>query len=221
MDSMVEVSGAPPKANWAVIVSSKQGEGAAGLVFDGNPETDWLSRHGLIALPPHWIGLAFGEIREIEGVSYLPRQGGFTNGVAKDYRVEVREAAGDWKTVWKGRSPKEVTDQRTALVVKFEEKIKVAGVRFVIEHQQTDFTLMSVRKGSAAALAGLNAGDVVVSVNGVPLPLNDLNPGWNWFESCHEAILGRASESVLAGKSGKLSLGVICWSSKHWRVGVE
>ncbi|YCM45375.1 DUF6288 domain-containing protein [Verrucomicrobiaceae bacterium 227] len=315
-ESMVQVSGKPPKANWAVIVSSEQGKGTSSLVFDGKPETDWHSRYGKDqAKAPHWIGLAFGKAREIEGVSYLPRQGGFTNGVAKDYRVEVREASGDWKTVAKGTSSREVADDRTALVVKFEEKMKVEGVRFVIEsdwsgggfgtaaelvplgvslppkdepvvagsrawleipaplmealvgkkmglraraskeseivvgalnfcrlheaptsklfgrsngglgpdklgagllgfdalieHQQTAFTLMNVRKGSAAAQAGLKAGDVVVSVNGVPLPLNDLNPGWNWFERSHEAILGRASESVLTGTLNKMTLGVL------------
>lgn len=314
--SKVEVSGEPPKASWAIIASSEQGAGTAELVFDGKAETDWHTRYGQDQpKPPHWIGLVFGEIRKIDGVSYLPRQGGFTNGVAKDYRVEVLEAGGDWKMVSQGRSPREVADQRQALVVKFENKIEVDGVRFVIEsdwsgggfgtaaelvplgfslppkdqpvaarsrvwleipaplmealigkklglrarasggseivvgapsfcrlheaptsklfgrsngglgpdklgagllgfdamieHGQTALTLMTVRAGSAAQQAGLMVGDVVVSVNGIPLPLNDLNPGWNWFERSHEAILGRASETALEGKSSKLSLGVI------------
>ena len=315
-DSKVEVSGKPPKANWVVIASSEQGAGTAELVFDGKAGTDWHTRYGdNQPKPPHWIGLVFGKGREIEGVSYLPRQGGFTNGVAKDYRVEVRKAGGDWKTISKGRAPREVADQRKALVVKFEKVMEVEGVRFVIEsdwsgggfgtaaelvplgltlpprdkavaarsrvwleipaplmealvgkklglrarssngseivvgapcfcrlhdaptaklfgrsngglgpdklgagllgfdamieHGQTAFTLMSVRAGSAAEQAGLKVGDVVVSVNGIPLPLNDLNPGWNWFERSHESILGRASEIALEDKSSRLTLGII------------
>lgn len=315
-ETKVSVAGRAPRANWAVIVSSEQGKGTSAKVFDGDPKTDWHSRYGNDkAVAPHWIGLMFGSPRELEGVSYLPRQGGFTNGVAKDYRVEVREGEGDWLTVAKGRSPREVADERKALVVKFDQKRKVTGVRFVIEsdwsgggfgtaaelvplgielppaektvtasarawlelapnlmealigkemglrvrcsganrvvigevrfcrvheapskklfgrsngglgpdklgagllgfdamieHRQTAFTLMEVREESAAHRAGLVRGDVVVSINGVPLPPNDLNPGWEWFERSHEALLGRASEEMLSKKKDRLVLGVL------------
>ncbi|MGC6566290.1 MAG: DUF6288 domain-containing protein [Akkermansiaceae bacterium] len=305
-----------PRAKWAAIVSSEHRNDLGERVFDGDPKTDWHSRYGNDkAKAPHWIGLIFGEPTEIEGVRYLPRQGGFTNGVAKDYRVEVREKGGDWQVVSKGRSPKGVADDREALVVTFDQKRVVEGVRFVIEtdwsgggfgtaaelsvlgydlpekgeavqpssrawlevppeimkalvgktmgvrvkavdeqavvigkvrlcrvhnaptqklfgrsngglgpdkmgagllgfdamveHKQTAFTIMNVREESAAAQAGLVKGDVVVSINGNPLSVNDLNPGWTWFERSHEALLGRASEELLSQKKSKLRLGVL------------
>ena len=314
--SSLTVSGPAPRARWAVITSSEQGGASAARVFDGDPATDWHSRYGQDkAEPPHWIGLIFGQPTEITGVSYLPRQGGFTNGVAKDYRVEVRTETGEWTTVSEGRAPREVADQRKALVVSFPEKRTVAGVRFVIdsdwsgggfgtaaelkilgydlppeedpvspsarawmeippdlmsalegkamgvrvttetgtpvvigkvrlcriheaptrklfgrsngglgpdllgagllgfdamsEHRQTAFTVMKVREGSPAERAGLVTGDVVVSINDHPLPPNDLNPGWAWFERSHEALIGRASEESLTRKQSALRLGVV------------
>lgn len=312
----MEVSGKAPKANWAVIHSSQQGGAAAAKAFDGDPKTDWHSRYGKNQpKPPHWIGLMFGKPISIDGVNYLPRQGGFTNGVAKDYRVETLEAGKGWVTAAKGRTPREVADKRQAFEVRFPQEKMVEGVRFVVEsdwsgggfgtaaemtvlgydlpepeeavspsarawmeipaeimlalegktmgvrirsigknpavigkvrlcrvheaptrklfgrsngglgpdllgagllgfdamseHHQTAITIMKVRENSPAAKAGLVKGDAVVSINGSPLPPNDLNPGWTWFERSHEALLGRASEALLKSKKGTLELGVI------------
>lgn len=314
--AQMEVSGRAPKANWAVIYSSQQGGAGAAKVFDGDPKTDWHSRYGKNQpKPPHWIGLMFGKPTSIEGVNYLPRQSGFTNGVAKDYRVEILTAGKEWLTAAKGRTPREVADERKAIAVRFPERKEVEGVRFVIEsdwsgggfgtaaemtalgyalpapekavppstrawmeipakvmsalegktmglrirstgkkpvvigkvrlcrvhnaptrklfgrsngglgpdllgagllgfdalieHRQTAFTIMKVREDSPAAKAGLVKGDAVVSLNGVPLPPNDLNPGWTWFERSHEALLGRASEAMLQVDDKTLELGVL------------
>ena len=78
------------------------------------------------------------------------------------------------------------------------------GFTALTEHQQTALTLMAVSPKSPAKTAGLKPGDIILSVAGKPLPLNDLNPGWNWFHRSHEAFLGRATEATL--KAGKTSL---------------
>lgn len=128
------VTGRAPRADWAVIASSEQGGGAAERLFDGDPATDWHSRYGKDQPPPpHWAGLEFGAPRKLEGVRYVPRQGGFTNGVAKGYRVEVRKPGGAWEVVSQGQSGEEVANQRKPIEVKFPAALEVEAFRFVIE----------------------------------------------------------------------------------------
>ncbi len=305
------VSGRAPRADWAVIASSEQGGSEAARLFDGDPETDWHSRHGSDkAEGPHWAGLEFGTPRKLKGVRYTPRQGGFTNGVARKYRVEIREPGGDWKTASKGTSKEEVASDRKPIEVKFLNAREVEAFRFVIEsdwsgggfgtggeieplgielaakpepvvadsrawlelpheamsmligktfglkvrvkegpavvvgtprfsrvhempteklygrsnggtgpdklgagllgfdalaeHRQSVLTVMEVRKGAPAAKAKLRAGDVILAIGGRPLPVNDLDPGWEWFQRSHEAWIGRVTEAAL--KDGKKSL---------------
>ncbi len=316
--STAAVSGKAPQAPWSVISSSEQPGAAALLAFDGDPETSWHSRYsGEKAPAPHWLGLRFSEIQSLEGVRYLPRQGGFTNGVAKSYRIEVQKGGGDWELVHEGTSEQaSVANERKALEVKFEKPLGVTAFRFVIEsdwsgggfgtcgeitplgiqldeqdtgaspareriwieipellmvalvgnrfgvrikgragepvvigqpsfcrinkepssklfgrsnggqgpdklgagllgfdalteHEQTVLTVMDVRKGSPASKAGLKVGDAIVAVEGRPLPINNLDPGWEWLANSHEAVLGTASEEALKSGSGKVSLTVL------------
>jgi hypothetical protein len=83
------------------------------------------------------------------------------------------------------------------------------GFTAMSEHRQTVLPVIDVREGGAAAAAGLRRGDAIVSVAGVPLPVNDLAPGWTWFRQSHEAVLGRASETALSGGAKTLEIGVI------------
>ncbi|MEX1115307.1 MAG: DUF6288 domain-containing protein [Akkermansiaceae bacterium] len=314
-DATVEMLRAP-RADWAVIASSEHDGATAAEVFDGDPKTGWHSRYGNDqAKPPHWIGLAFGESRRLDGLRFLPRQGGFTNGVPRKWRVEVREPGGDWRVAAAGESEQvAIADKRGPLEVKFESPLKVEAFRFVIEsdwsgggfgtaaeitplgvtleksqppadagariwlevppklmtaltgkvfglrltgldgrvvvgepqwcrvstelggklfgrsngglgpdklgagllgftamteHQQTALPVIEVRNGGPSDLAGLQKGDVIVSVANKPLPVNDLAPGWKWFHQSHEAVLGRASEAALTTGAKTLELGVL------------
>jgi len=71
------------------------------------------------------------------------------------------------------------------------------GFSALVEHLSDASSVMSVVEGAPAHRAGLKAGDVLVAVDGTPLPLNDLAPGWNWYHNSHEAILGRAGERAV------------------------
>ncbi len=316
--STATVSGEAPQDPWSVIGSSEQSGAAALLAFDGDPETSWHSKYsGHKAPGPHWIGLRFSAPQNLEGVSYLPRQGGFTNGVAKAYRIEVQNEGEEWKVVHEGVSDREaVANERKALEVKFKEPMRVRSFRFVVvsdwsggefgtcgellpqgvklakkdsqpspareriwlevppplmesllekrfglrikggegavvvigepafcrineeptrklfgrsnggrgpdklgagllgfdaltEHKQSVLTVLDVQKGSPAAKAKLKVGDAIVAVNGRPLPINNLDPGWEWLANSHEAVLGQASEEALKNGVKKVSLTVL------------
>lgn len=307
-----EVSKPAPRAAWVVICSSEQSGAEAAKVFDGNPATDWHSKYsGTQEKPPHWIGLEFGKPTRMTAVRYTPRQKGFTNGVARKYRLETRMAGADWKTIASGETDPSVSEQRKPLEVRLPEAAAVDAFRFVIEsdwsgggfgtagelepigvklepqrpvaaasrawaeipeatmkllegksfglrvrngpassvvvgtprlarvhlapgpalfgrsngglgpdklgagllgfdalteHQQTVLTVMKVNPQSAASKMRLKPGDVILAVAGKPLPLNDLNPGWEWFHQSHEAIIGRETETAL--ETGKSTLAV-------------
>lgn len=310
-----EVADPAPRAAWAVIASSAQG-GSAAAAFGGDPATMWHSRYGGDRPdPPHWIGLEFAEPAPFTGVSYLPRQAGFTNGVARSYRLEVREDGKAWREVAAGETDRAAqADRREAVEIRLEDPLHVQAFRLVIgsdwsgggfgsaaevspldvdlrrdeqrvvarqrlwleipealaenleghrfgvrlsikgadavvvgrprvaryhpapngkllgkanghlgpdklgvgllgftgllEHRADALSVMEVRAGGPAALAGLERGDLLVAVGDRPLPENDLAPGWNWFHHSHEAVLGRAGEEALADQ-GSLDLQVL------------
>jgi len=311
-----EVSKPAPRAAWVVISSSGHPGAGADKAFDGDPATDWHSNYqGGQDKPPHWIGLEFGKPTTLTEVRYTPRQGGFTNGVARRYRLDTRMPGQDWKTVASGETDAEaVAKQRKPLAIRLPEASAVEAFRFVIEsdwsgggfgtageleavgvkldpvkpvpagsrawaaippammkavegktfglrvsngpeaavvigtprlarlhtapsgklfgrsngglgpdklgagllgfdalteHQQTALAIMEVRGSSAASKARLGPGDVILAVNGRPLPLNDLNPGWEWLHFSHEAVIGRETEAVLKAGRGTLPLTVL------------
>lgn len=72
------------------------------------------------------------------------------------------------------------------------------GFDAMTEHLQYVLTVMTVRKDSPAEKAGLLRGDAIVAVNRRPLPVNDLDPGWEWLAHSHEAVLGRAIEDAFS-----------------------
>ncbi len=83
------------------------------------------------------------------------------------------------------------------------------GFTALTEHKHRAFTILDVRKGGPAAKEGLKRGDVVLGVADHPLAPSSLKPGWQWFESSHEAALGRSIEAALMGKKRRLSLSVL------------
>ncbi|MBK1854762.1 chitobiase/beta-hexosaminidase C-terminal domain-containing protein [Verrucomicrobiaceae bacterium 5K15] len=74
------------------------------------------------------------------------------------------------------------------------------GFDAITEHQQNILTVLKVREKSPAEKAGLKDGDKIIGVAGRVLPVNDVDPGWNWYRRSHEAVIGRA---VLAAWSAK------------------
>ena len=74
-----------------VIYASSQeaGEGDASHLTDGDPNTIWHTMYSVtVAKYPHWVDLDAGEVKNIKGFIYLPRQDG-NNGKIKDYSIQV------------------------------------------------------------------------------------------------------------------------------------
>jgi hypothetical protein len=123
-----------PRSPWVVICSSEHPGAEAAKAFDGDPNTDWHTNYsGGKAAPPHWIGMEFGSPTVMSGVHYTPRQGGFTNGVARKYRVEIRPRGEAWRTAASGETDRKVSADRNILEVEFPEAVEVDAFRFVIE----------------------------------------------------------------------------------------
>lgn len=308
-------AGEAPRAAWVVISSSGHPGAEAARAFDGDPKTDWHSNYaGGQERPPHWLGLEFGKPFRLTTIRYTPRQSGFTNGVAKAYRVEVRQPGGEWETAAKGETTADFANNRTPLDVALPAPVAAEAFRFVIEsdwsgggfgtageveavgfkpepvtpvvakgrawleiprelmktlegkrfamrvtnagasslvvgtarlariheapsgklfgrsngglgpdklgagllgfdalteHEQTVLTVMEVRPNTPAARAKLKPGDAILAVAGKPLPLNRLDPGWEWFHTSHEAFLGRETEAALKAGARALTVTVL------------
>ena len=82
-----------------VYVSSEEGPGReyGKNLVDGDPSTIWHTMYS-ITVPkyPHWIDFDCGEMKQIKGFSYLPRQDGGTNGNIKGYRVQLSADGQNW-----------------------------------------------------------------------------------------------------------------------------
>ena len=67
--------------------SQESGDGDAANLVDGDPSTIWHTMYSVtVAKYPHWVDLDAGEVKEIKGFTYLPRQNG-NNGVIRSRKV--------------------------------------------------------------------------------------------------------------------------------------
>ncbi len=83
------------------------------------------------------------------------------------------------------------------------------GFVAITEHEDTVLTVLEAHSRSAASRVRLRAGDGIVAVGGLPLPVNCVEPGWRWFNQSHEATIGRRTEAALAAGERTLPVSVI------------
>ncbi|MET9610223.1 TIM-barrel domain-containing protein [Streptomyces sp. NPDC006512] len=101
----VPVSSPPlDRAGWSLVSADSQEttaeNGAAANAFDGDPATFWHTAwsSGTPAALPHEIVLDLGARHTVDGLGYLPRQDGGTNGRIGAYEVHVSDTTTDWGT---------------------------------------------------------------------------------------------------------------------------
>jgi hypothetical protein len=81
--------------------------------LDGDPDTFWRTGAGTNPPPlPHWILVDLGGILAVDGVAYLPRQDGQTQGTIAQYAVDVSRDGSTWpppvaEGTWHWETPKE------------------------------------------------------------------------------------------------------------------
>lgn len=107
--------------------SQESGDGDASNLTDNDPNTIWHTMYSVtVAKYPHWVDLDAGEVKEIKGFTYLPRQNG-NNGNIKDYSIQVSMDGKEWGTpVKKGTFTNNSKEKR----VLFDKPVKARYIRF-------------------------------------------------------------------------------------------
>lgn len=107
--------------------SQESGDGDAANLVDGDPSTIWHTMYSVtVAKYPHWVDLDAGEMKEIKGFTYLPRQNG-NNGNIKDYSIQVSMDGKEWgEPVQKGTFANNSKEKR----VMFSKPVKARYIRF-------------------------------------------------------------------------------------------
>ena len=118
-----------------VIYASSQeaGEGDASHLTDGDPNTIWHTMYSVtVAKYPHWVDLDAGEVKNIKGFIYLPRQDG-NNGKIKDYSIQVSMDGKNWGTpVQKGTFDNSSKEKQ----VEFAKPVQARYIRFTALSEQ-------------------------------------------------------------------------------------
>lgn len=117
-----------------VLYASSQeagGEDASNLT-DGDPNTIWHTMYSVtVAKYPHWIDFDSGEVRNMKGFTYLPRQDSRTGNV-KEYKIEVSMDNKTWTPVAQGTFENNFSEKK----VMFDKPIKARYVRFTALNSQ-------------------------------------------------------------------------------------
>lgn len=113
--------------------SQESGEGDASNLTDGDSNTIWHTMYSVtVAKYPHWVDLDAGEVKEIKGFTYLPRQNG-GNGNIKEYSIQVSADGKEWgEVIQKGAFEKNLKEKK----VIFAQPVKTRYIRFTALSEQ-------------------------------------------------------------------------------------
>lgn len=119
--------------------SEENGEGDASHLTDGDPMTFWHTMYSVtMAKHPHWVDLDAGEVKEIKGFTYLPRQDGSSNGNIKEYKLQLSLDGKDWGETVKSGTFDRSSQGKTVLL---DKPIKARYLRFTAlsSHDGADY----------------------------------------------------------------------------------
>ena len=113
--------------------SEEAGSGNASNLVDGNTNTHWHTMYSVtVAKHPHWVDLDAGELKEIKGFTYLPRQDG-SNGNVKDFTIHISMDAKEWgEPIHKGQFGRGSNEKK----IMFDKPVKGRYIRFTALSEQ-------------------------------------------------------------------------------------
>lgn len=113
--------------------SQESGSGDAAHLTDGDPATIWHTMYSVtVAKYPHWVDFDAGEVKNIKGFTYLPRQDG-NNGNIKDYSIQVSMDGKEWgEPVKKSTFANNLKEKK----VVFDKPVKARYIRFTALSEQ-------------------------------------------------------------------------------------
>ncbi len=112
-----------------VFCSSEEPQGGrAANMVDNDPATMWHTIYSItLAKYPHWVDFDAGEMKNMKGFTYTPRQGGGSNGNVKEYEIFVSQDGKNWgEAVQKGT----FANNLSAKKVMFSKPVKARYIRF-------------------------------------------------------------------------------------------
>lgn len=84
-------------------VSSQEPGEEAEKAVDGDPNTHWHSQYGVtLTKYPHTLEVDLGKETEFQGVTYLPRQDGSSNGRIAKYSISISKDGKTWEKAAEG-----------------------------------------------------------------------------------------------------------------------
>ena len=117
------------KINTEVVFTSSEevGEGNASHLTDGDINSIWHTMYSVtVAKYPHWVDFDAGDVKNIKGFIYLPRQDG-PNGNIKDYEILVSTDGKNWgEPIMKGSFENNQKEKK----VMFKAPVKARYFRF-------------------------------------------------------------------------------------------
>ncbi|MBL8891913.1 MAG: discoidin domain-containing protein [Planctomycetaceae bacterium] len=86
------------------------------------------------------------------------------------------------------------------------------GFKGLMIHGYPSLPVVDVQENSPVARAGLKKGDLILSLNGIPLPPGNVEPGPAWFSNGHEVLFGQAALAAYgSGSNEKGAVKLTAW----------
>jgi alpha-L-fucosidase len=143
----------PAKAKWRIhdVDSEDREGGRAEHVIDDDARTFWETRHrDGVDPPPHHISVDMGEIFEVTGFTYTPRQDGWPGGIILSARFDTSLDGSTWTIAVSGVEFDNVVNSRQQQVVRLAAPVSARYFRMTALRTEGDG-----RRASAADVSVL------------------------------------------------------------------
>lgn len=124
-ESIAKDLSVPIEGNFTATVTSKQSEGMEQALFDGDLNTMWHTNWTNPDKLPQYVTIDLGQVYNLSGIKYIPRQDGNTNGCITKYNISTSTDGQNYNTVASG----EWEPTSEAKIVNFDDKLQVQYIK--------------------------------------------------------------------------------------------